>query len=182
MRPPFVDVLIAEAERQCEGCRLAWRLDGWMHRKPMKIECTAKPIREALRASPHTSERKNMTPEQLQILQSAPGTDYSIGVVPGPDRTLLYGYDCDRNTWHTFQKDGQLHKAVYLGSNREFIVKESGDAFDARHLIPNKRLYPEACDFTFCLQLKRLDLYLSFTTFGSLFDHDRRHPYVGRTF
>jgi hypothetical protein len=48
-RDPKIDVLIAQAQQQCEGCRLAWRLDKWKHRKPMAIECTAKPIRQELR-------------------------------------------------------------------------------------------------------------------------------------
>ncbi|WP_396604832.1 hypothetical protein ACFLEY_22155 [Bradyrhizobium sp. YCK136] len=48
-RDPRVDPLIAEAQRQCEGCRLAWRLDGWKHRKPMPIICTAQSIRQELR-------------------------------------------------------------------------------------------------------------------------------------
>jgi hypothetical protein len=123
-----------------------------------------------------------MTPEQLKDLQTTAGIDYMIGPVPGPDRTMLFGYDCDRRTWHIFKKDGQLHKAVYIGSNRQFEEMASGDALDARHVIPNKRLYPEACDYTFCVTLRRLDLHLSFTRFGNLFDHDRRYPFVGRTF
>ncbi|WP_315729884.1 hypothetical protein [Bradyrhizobium sp. SZCCHNRI2010] len=123
-----------------------------------------------------------MTEEQLKMLTASPGIDYMVGVVPGDDRTLLYGYDTDRNTWHIFQSDGHLHKAVYFGSNREFIFKDSALEMDGRHLIPNKRLYAEACDYGFCLQLRRLGLYFSFTTFGQLFDHDHRHPFVGRTF
>lgn len=48
-RPPEVDGLIASAKLQCKGCRIAWRLDGWKHRKPASSICTAQPIRQKLR-------------------------------------------------------------------------------------------------------------------------------------
>jgi len=37
------------AEDRCDGCRLSWRLKGWMHGEPMPIECNAKKERQALR-------------------------------------------------------------------------------------------------------------------------------------
>lgn len=42
--------LIAEAQRVCPGCRVSWRLDGWLHVGPRpRMECRAKPIRQELR-------------------------------------------------------------------------------------------------------------------------------------
>jgi hypothetical protein len=41
--------LIRAAQLKCEGCRKAWRLDGWRHRKPAAIECQAKDERQKLR-------------------------------------------------------------------------------------------------------------------------------------
>lgn len=37
------------AVQQCEGCRLSWRLHGWVHGEPMPIECNAKQERQQLR-------------------------------------------------------------------------------------------------------------------------------------
>lgn len=41
--------LVELAKYKCDGCRLSWRLDGWRHREPMPIECTAKTERKRLR-------------------------------------------------------------------------------------------------------------------------------------
>ncbi|MCA1379476.1 hypothetical protein I6F34_01405 [Bradyrhizobium sp. BRP05] len=127
-----------------------------------------------------------MTEEQLAFLTRVTELPRMIGPDQGPDRTLLYGYDCDRATWHIYQKDGELHRVIYrpsdLDSRTKPEVHDHGPALDAETLSPNKRLYPEACDFDFCAKLKALGVHLSFTTYGTLFDRDRRHPFVGRTF
>lgn len=52
--PPSTDnatarQLVHTAAARCEGCRLSWRLEGWRHREPVPIECTAKEQRQALR-------------------------------------------------------------------------------------------------------------------------------------
>lgn len=49
-REQTVATLKRQAQAQCAGCRLSWRLDGWQHRNPMPIECQAKGIRQQLRA------------------------------------------------------------------------------------------------------------------------------------
>ena len=107
-----------------------------------------------------------MTPDQIAHLSNVPGMDYSIGAMPGEDRTLLYGYTTERKTWHVYQQGGLLHRVIYIGSNPGFEFTEVAEKIDARHLIPNKRLYPEACDFIFCWELNRRDIHLPFTNFG----------------
>ena len=77
------------------------------------------------------------------------------------ERTLLYGYDCDRNTWHTYIKDGEIKTVIY-GFNEqpyERFVEYN------HHYVPNKRLYPSACDYEFCKLLKLKGVSLPFTTF-----------------
>jgi len=49
VRDPRADPLIERAKQRCEGCRIAWRLDGWKHRSPANSECTAKEDRAELR-------------------------------------------------------------------------------------------------------------------------------------
>lgn len=77
------------------------------------------------------------------------------------DRTLLYGFDCDRNTWHTYIKDGEIHKVVY---GYEESPKKR-EVYSNYEYVPNKRLYPECCDFEFCKLLKLKDVILPFTSF-----------------
>lgn len=89
------------------------------------------------------------------------------------DRTLLYGYDCERFTWHVYLMNDQVILHVYGAGNsvgapcdNRKNFGEKGIAFsDLQSLIPNKRLYPEACDFEFCEWLKKNGVYLSFTVY-----------------
>lgn len=91
------------------------------------------------------------------------------------ERTLLYGYDIERNTWHIYLKNDEIHIFVYdRHYNRDYsnyTVEEmrhySNDIIDTlnTHLIPDKRLYPEACDFEFCKLLRMKDFNLPFTGF-----------------
>jgi len=100
-------------------------------------------------------------------------------------KTLLYGYDCDRNTWHVFQdSDGSIKLYVYriLDTVKEIkaINVTTDGIYALSELIPNKRLYPQYCDYEFCEFLKGKGVHLPFTTF------QEPHPYdgvfVGETF
>lgn len=123
-----------------------------------------------------------MTEEQLALLRNVVELPRTIGPEPGEDRTLLYGYDCDRRTWHIYQKDGEIHRAIYITHNPKPEAYDHGPELDVEILVPNKRLYPEACDFEFCKKLKQLGAWLSFTTFGTLPNMEQRAPFVARTF
>jgi hypothetical protein len=77
------------------------------------------------------------------------------------DRTLLYGYTCDRASWHVYIKDGNIHTVMYFSDKdtQEIFVQYNHD------FVPDKRLYPECCDFEFCALLKRDGCSLPFTNF-----------------
>lgn len=83
------------------------------------------------------------------------------------DRTLLYGYTCDRDTWHVYLKNGNIHTVLYRNSAfreipvglKEIQIKANQD------YIPNKRLYPAACDYEFCMLLQDSGYHLPFTNF-----------------
>jgi hypothetical protein len=123
-----------------------------------------------------------MTLEQMERLRSDPGEfSRSVGAEPGRDRTLLYGYDTDRRTWHVYQMGGWLTRVIYIGSNPEPEKTLSAERLDARYLVPNKRLYPEACDYFFCRLLKSIEINLPFTTYGSL-KRPEGSMFFGRTF
>lgn len=89
-------------------------------------------------------------------------------------KTLLYGYNCDRRTWHVFQDhNGHIFLYVYdQGNNGKAIrdllkheVTEKGIQ-SLEEIIPNKRLYPQHCDYEFCSYLKEKGVSLPFTNWS----------------
>jgi hypothetical protein len=97
--------------------------------------------------------------------------DVTIGPVPGPDRTLLYGYDTDRRTWHVYQRHGELHRLIYIDGNPETSPPEgyiSAPRLKVDIIVPNKRLYPEGCDFEFCKKLRKLNVHMTFLSYGQM--------------
>lgn len=86
------------------------------------------------------------------------------------DRTLLYGYTCARETWHVYLKNKKIVVVKYNNEytrgeptpkNMTYIEVKSNHGF-----IPDKRLYPERCDYEFCLLLKERGISLPFTTWN----------------
>jgi hypothetical protein len=71
------------------------------------------------------------------------------------DRTLVYGYDCERTTYHLYLKDEKFFSLWYSIKNEIFRgqsligVKE----INAAACSPDKRVYPESCDFEFATLL-----------------------------
>lgn len=78
------------------------------------------------------------------------------------DRTLLWGYTCDRQNWHVYLKDMKIYAVIYK-HGEEPIALDVGRNED---FIPNKRLYPETCDYDFCKALARINIHLPFTTYN----------------
>ena len=66
-------------------------------------------------------------------------------------RTLLFGYTGEKDTVHVYLADGIIHKVVYnfKGHLIEHKTQDQGLLFGECAAV--KRLYPEACDFEFCL-------------------------------
>src|SRR5687768_1965196 len=109
-----------------------------------------------------------MTPEQTDEIRSISERVMYIQGRRNDPKTLLYGYDTDRYTWHTYQDEqGHLSRVVY-NHNGDLLNRIHGFQLCVDFLVPNKRLYPEACDFEFCKELKSLGIGLPFTTFGTI--------------
>lgn len=83
------------------------------------------------------------------------------------DRTLLYGYTCNRLTWHVYIKDRIIHKVIYgMGYGVPDYKPVSEYQVESNHdYVPDKRLYPECCDYEFCALLRQKDVYLPFTLY-----------------
>ena len=91
--------------------------------------------------------------------------------VQGSPRTLLYGFTCDRATHHVFQDEfGHVHLYVYRNNYQapETPLRQvdvSGEGVGSlEEIVPDKRLYPQHCDYDFCRYLKKQGIHLSFTT------------------
>ena len=93
------------------------------------------------------------------------------------DRTLLFGYDADRNTHHVYLQDGELHICLY-NNREECIYHRSGDFLPLEGITPNKRLYPEACDLEFCALLQQKGVPLPFTVFDESRQEQQFHGKV----
>ena len=111
--------------------------------------------------------------ESIEALQGWPIIDVAE-LVDKSDRTLLYGYTVERHTHHVYLKDQFIHVLIYV-SNFDMSDEKIKDVVfynvDKRHhlkripFLPNKRLYPERCDFDFCKVLIEKGLELSFTNY-----------------
>ncbi|MGX5608911.1 hypothetical protein ACWKTZ_21300 [Bacillus cereus] len=89
------------------------------------------------------------------------------------DRTLLYGYTCEKETWHVYVKNNTIYTVVNpYGNNVEYVEIELNQEY-----VPDKRLYPERCDFEFCSLLKQKGIYLPFTTWQ---DDIKEETYYGK--
>jgi hypothetical protein len=93
------------------------------------------------------------------------------------DRTLLWGYNTLRWCWHVYIKNERLAFLSYeTAPGTGYALRL--EPLPPSILIPDKRLYPEACDFEFCEMLTGLGFSLPFTHFNAT-----RQPqqYYGKT-
>jgi hypothetical protein len=92
------------------------------------------------------------------------------------NRTLLYGYTCERETFHVYIKNKQIYVIVYnteyyRGGPRPVNMRQI-EVKSNRDYVPDKRLYPERCDYHFCKLLKEKGIDLPFTAFTEGFNWD----------
>jgi hypothetical protein len=108
-----------------------------------------------------------MNHSEYQILKQE--KDFKIirgsDLVNKKDRTLIYGYDTDRNTFHVYLKDEIIYVVKYTFSKEVILYVDEGVMFSNNGYVPNKRIYPACCDAEFCMRLKKEGVYLPFTTF-----------------
>lgn len=90
------------------------------------------------------------------------------------DRTLIWGYDLERNSFHVYMKDDTLFKVVYSYLDI-LICSVQGESLDVAACIPSKRIYPEASDLEFCEILMKRGQTLPFTTFDEKREERQYH-------
>jgi len=95
-------------------------------------------------------------------------------------RTLAYGYTCERDSFHVYIQDGAINKVVYRFAEPASVLiehKHEREGLLLTECVPDKRLYPELCDFAFCALLKARGVEMSFTTWK-----DRTPTELGRRY
>lgn len=80
-------------------------------------------------------------------------------------RTLIYGYTCERNTFHLYLSEGGYFTRLIYSYDGVEISSEIGKSISLRDCVPDKRVYPEACDAVFCSMLMSRGQSVSFTNF-----------------
>lgn len=97
-----------------------------------------------------------------------PATVHVADLGPGPDHTLLYGYTCDRESWHVYLENDMINWVKYwdLGESGELINSGSADTWVAEELVPNKRVYPEFTDYAFACDLRDAGVEVSYRRFS----------------
>lgn len=81
-------------------------------------------------------------------------------------RTLIYGYTCDRDTFHVYLGEDGIHLVVYNYHGMLALHCRESEGIPLEDCVPDKRVYPEACDYEFCLILKRAGVNIPFTTWS----------------
>lgn len=81
------------------------------------------------------------------------------------DRTLMYGYTYERETFHVYVCNNQIFTIIYRtgGIQDARIV----DVKSNEQYIPSKRAYPECCDYDFCRMLKERGCRVPFISWDS---------------
>lgn len=107
-----------------------------------------------------------MTAEQYESLRNIEIIEPSISVSDLTDktpRTLALGYDCDRNSVHTYLgEDGLIHKFIYRD---DVLFHEAKESFPVDEFHPGKRTVPNKTDFEFASLVVKRGGNLCFTTY-----------------
>lgn len=109
--------------------------------------------------------KKQQYEELCKNSQAYIGTISIEDIEGAHDGTLLWGYTCDRNSFHVYLKSGQIHRVIYTfeGDVLDYIC---GEELEAKLLSPSKRIYPEATSFDFVIALRKADCDTPLTNFN----------------
>lgn len=105
---------------------------------------------------------------QYQTLEASlhmPSVICATELADPSDRTLVYGYTVERETFHLYLENGKFNRVVYDGDN-VFLSGLTGlDSIELALCVPDKRVYPARSDFEFCRLVLIKGGSVPFTTF-----------------
>lgn len=78
----------------------------------------------------------------------------------GPSRVLIYGYTVDRDTFVTRYDENSNTITVTIRPGKYDEASYSPTMNEG--FVPNKRCYPDRCDYEFCKLLIERGVYVSF--------------------
>lgn len=81
------------------------------------------------------------------------------------DRTLIWGYTPEGDSFHVYLKDKKIHLYVYTYVEKKILKFNSDRELAVDILIPRGRVYPEASDYEFCKKLLDMGAHIPFTIF-----------------
>ena len=127
----------------------------------------------------YTPKGNSVNKSEYEKIQSVVNIKPTISVeeVSGEPRTLLWGYNFERHSWHVYWKNESIYLWIYSNEKEDGEFFEVSDSIDPHLLIPPKRLYPEACDYEFCRLLVFKGCDLCFTTLN---DKREKKQFYGR--
>lgn len=119
-----------------------------------------------------------MNKEQYRTLECSTQKKDEVSIdelIDRSDRTLIYGYTIDRETFHLYLENGQFNLAIY--DAYDCLVKSArGKAqMSVSDCRPSKRAYPERSDFEFAMLMKKKEANITFTTFSKVNKEGRFH-------
>lgn len=79
----------------------------------------------------------------------------------GDPRTLLFGYNSAKNSFHVYLDGGLVHRLIYTW-REEILVHCAGAEFDIRDMVPDKRVYPLDTDFEFAKRALAMGVEIPF--------------------
>ena len=108
-------------------------------------------------------EINNPTPDGVHILKILG----PLHTYPRPGRTLMYGYDMDRESVHIY------HDSVTTRGDVRFVIHRYGFDEETTSVarvsvlrqshLPSKRAYSECCDFRLAKLIQQAGLYVNYT-------------------
>lgn len=124
-----------------------------------------------------------MNLEEFNSLSRRKPAPQRIGPMGDETRTLLFGYDVERRTYHVFQYDRELHLVIYTpGKDGPTIHDHKHDlSLAIEDIMPNKRVYPALSDFGFCQALMNKGISIPFTTYDAERTLESRDGIAGAT-
>ena len=96
-----------------------------------------------------------MNREQYEELTKPPRVAGPIRAIDfiGAEHTLLYGYTCNRETWHVYWKGDLIHVLVHDHAGKVLEHAKAAE-WTPSALVPDKRVYPESTDPAFARMLR----------------------------
>lgn len=106
-----------------------------------------------------------MTKDELELLKNEIDVSPMVNISELPagyEGTLVYGYDCDRNTVHVYVKAGQIHAVTY-NSAGEIVSHVFGEEVYTGTCKPSKRAYRQNTQYFFASLMAKKGYDLSIT-------------------